>query len=1012
MVDPDKIYTEAELAKMYDDELAEIEARLEREKRLHVDISKEQEEMLKTVKKIRSEYDKSGRSLEKNSTWLDRTNSRLRGTSEILGGVEQLIAGTFRIVSKLGEPWGKADQAAYDFGKHIGASSKAVEQLRDQTIKFGAAAHIGENYNATIAEMINLQESYAKQVGRNLQLTNTQRETLLATSKIMGDKAIDFSKKLENLGIGLERSGDLAAKMFNEASKSGVSFEKYSESVTANLTKVQSYGFRNGVEGLTAMAKKAAEVNLNIAEAFKVADKIQTGGIQEAIKMGANLQVLGGSFAQMGDPMGMLYQGLNDVEGLQDRMVKMFSRLGQIENGQVKISAANRLRVNAAAQAMGISNDEMFNMISRQAVRGQVSKQMGGRFDNDEELKELIMNTATLNKNNEAVVNINGQEKKLSEVSEKDKAYLKDLQKSESEDIKDIAQILRGYTDKQSGFTKEVENQKAQSFDFIGKGTKAIYQAIGTSNGFLKAIMVSVGILTAVSAVSNVAGSIRNIGRGFGGLTGAGRAASGTAGATRAASATRSAKAADVISHTRAERVSAAKTLESRGYTFKNGKVFRPDGNLARGNVANGMKVDPAKVLAREEAMVAKTTKAAASATKAAETAGKTAGAVTKAGSAVGKAASVGGKVISKAGGAIAGGAFAALGYALDGSWKGSRSNKNKAIGGTVGATIGGLASMIPVIGPIAGIAGAMAGQWVGEKIGGAITKMQDKKRAEARRTGLAELGKTTDEGKAFEALKGDYSSKELKKIKDALKDGTIEKGELSKSLMRKLQKSGDEDLIERFGDEEAKNKFKKAIGKMNADIENGEMNIKNANVSFANANIGQSEPIAMASGGKLSGPSDINGPGMPIKGSNIVVGGGEYIVNAEATKKNEHLLDRINSGETIKMAGGGILPKINNIVPNIMKSPMAPLSVSVAAAESALGMHRDNVDKMEISPIKLDVSGTIKLDAGGKQVDLDAIMNNPAFLTQLSQMIERRLSDNINGGNFKELRKSKQHNF
>ena len=52
------------------------------------------------------------------------------------------------------------------------------------------------------------------------------------------------------------------------------------------------------------------------------------------------------------------------------------------------------------------------------------------------------------------------------------------------------------------------------------------------------------------------------------------------------------------------------------------------------------------------------------------------------------------------------------------------------------------------------------------------------------------------------------------------------------------------------------------------------------------------------------------------------------------------------------------------------------------------------------------------KLDAGGQQVDLNAIVNNPAFITQLSQMIERRLADNINGGNFKELKKNKQHTF
>ena len=155
----------------------------------------------------------------------------------------------------------------------------------------------------------------------------------------------------------------------------------------------------------------------------------------------------------------------------------------------------------------------------------------------------------------------------------------------------------------------------------------------------------------------------------------------------------------------------------------------------------------------------------------------------------------------------------------------------------------------------------------------------------------------------------------------------------------------------------------------------------------------------------------------MPIQGTNIVVGGGEYVVNAEATRKNEGVLNRINSGETIKMAEGGILPKIpakiSNILPSLLKNPMAPLPVRAAmSAADRLRQKAGGIDKMEVAPIKLDVSGTIKLDAGGQQVDLQSIVNNPAFLTELSQMIERRLSDNINGGNFKELRKNKRHTF
>lgn len=688
----------------------------------------------------------------------------------------------------------------------------------------------------------------------------------------------------------------------------------------------------------------------------------------------------------------------------------MFSNLGEFENGQVKISGANRLRVNAAAEAMGISKDEMFNMINRQAVRSRVEAQAKGvsALEGDEELKELVLNTATLNKEGQAVVNVNGQQKTLDEMTSADKKYLQDLQKTESEDIKDIAQILRGYTDVQEGFTKEVENKKAQAFQNIGKATKMIYDRLGQSN-------VALEIIKDAFLAQVIAGAIGSIGSGFGGIgrslpfgrggAGAGGVGGGGAGGVGGGAAGGGGSAAAGLTPSLASRrIASGKEFTSGGQTYK----LNSQGTGYLKQTASGKWVNAGK--------------------GGAEAAAKTASASAKL---------VGGAV----GGALAG-ATTALGYIADGSFKGSRDDKSKAIGGTVGsALLGGLGTAF--LGPIGGMIGAeigkFAGEWVGKKISGAVTKARSKKKDDMVK---ALGGEDTEKGKAMANLKGDYSKKQLEQIKKALADGKIGEGELSDKVLKKMAQSGDKDLIEQFGTKKAKEKMNEQIEKINAKVDKGNFNMETGEFSVGNANFGMIEPIAMAKGGKLNGPSDIGGPGMPIQGTNIVVGGGEYVVNAEATKIYEPLLDKINSSSSFKMASGGIMPtpivkfaeggklaenvgnpggdkkmqlpiKISNILPNILKSPMAPLPVR--AAMGAMGMLKDQrggIDKMEVGPIKLEVSGTIKLDSGGKQVDLDAIMNNPAFLTQLSQMIERRLSDNVNGGNFKETRKNKRHNF
>lgn len=977
--------------------------------------------MYNTAKKWRRELEKANGTLEESSKNADTLVNKLdKGVGKLnssLTSLQRIVeGGFFNPLKTLSKSWGDADQAANVFGRTIGLNAKGVAQLRDETIKFANDVHIGEKYNASIKEMIELQQNYSKTVGRNLQISDKQRETLLATSKLMRENTNEFASKLENMGVGLEKSGDIAAKMFNEASKSGISFEKYSQSVTQNLTKVQSYGFKNGVEGLTSMAKKAAEVNLNIAEAFKVAEKIQGGGIQEAIKMGAGLQVLGGPFAQMGDPMGILYQGLNDVEGLQDRIVKMFGNMGQIQNGQVNFSGANRLRMRAAAESLGVSADEMMQMASRQAVRGQVSKQMGGRFNNDAELKELILNTATLNKDNEAVVNINGQEKKLSEIDAKDKQALKDMQKTQSEDIKDIAQILRGYTDVQEGFQKEIENKKASAFSEIGKFTKMIYGKMGESNTMLTIIKDVFLAQTMLNAVGNITGGIGNIfgGRG-GGSLGGGRGLRGSRGGGIGLGGGTGSMAPGATSDF---------IYKGRMYSGDATGVLNSSGNLVSGRELRGIQRSTNYLSSRG----AQVTESGAIKSRMGLTLSKS-GDVAKAARNLKVAGGV-------AGGAIAGVATG-LGYLADGSFtNGNQSDKTKAIGGTLGSAIlGGLGTAF--LGPIGGMIGAELGKFVGEGVGKLINKGRAAKKSKL----VEELGgKDSEKGKALASLSDSYSRSELKKIKKALEDGKITEGELSNKLMKKMAKSGDKDIIEKYGSKAAKDKMNKEIEKLNAKIEKGSFDMDTGEFNIANGNFTPIEPVAYARGGKVEGPSDINGPGVPT-----IMGGNEFVVNAVATAKNEPILNAINNGaefdfsgmksmpvEPVRMAEGGkpidkVTPtpepstgkglqmpiKISNILPSLLKNPMTPLPVkAIKAAKDFVSDKIGNFGKMEVGPIKLDVSGTIKLDAGGKQVDLDAIMNNPAFLTQLSQMIERRLADNVNGGNFKELRKNKQHSF
>lgn len=263
-------------------------------------------------------------------------------------------------------------------------------------------------------------------------------------------------------------------------------------------------------------------------------------------------------------------------------------------------------------------------------------------------------------------------------------------------------------------------------------------------------------------------------------------------------------------------------------------------------------------------------------------------------------------------------------------------------IGGTIGAFGGPLGSLIGM--GIGAVVGASAGAII------ANSQNKDNKEALAKKQAFARQGLS---------LSGDYKKKELEEIQAAINrgnDGTITESEfnaLSESTRQKLLESGDVGLFESL-----------------KHLKSAEVNAENMTVQVNNLTI-DGKTRKMAGGGLLEGASHSNG-GMPILGSDIEVEGGEFVVNKNAARRNMGILKAINGNG---MNGLKVMPPSGGAV-------NTPSSLSVA-------------------PITININGSIKLEgANGKSADItSSIIDNPAFITQLTKMIEKQMNINTHGG-------------
>ena len=459
-------------------------------------------------------------------------------SQQLVSAISNLVNAGEAQLKEIEDTWGVTNQAAHDYGKAVGLNADQIRRLHDEQISWMSDNDITEQFNIGADEMFKLMGSYNQQLGRAVALTNEAKINLVSMRNVIGEEqAIKFTTNLDKFGLDVDATKDLVEGIVGDARRSGIVLSNLTQNVADNLYLAQQYTFEDGIEGLVRMAEKATAVKWNMEQTAAFAEKVNN--VEGAIKTGAQLSVLGGPFAQFSNPMGMLYESLNDMEGLQDRMFAMFGSLGEWnqEKGMLDISAFDKQRIRAAASAMGLNYADVINNVNQQARRNVVMDQIKG-YGLDENTTELIANTAQIDRETgRAYVNYEGKKIFANEIggrSDKDKIldYLEKQANSSDENLRDIAHNTLGAKEMVEAVEKEFVTDRADFFRSIGiskEGVAETHEKIMYAKYGLdkvnQVLSVILGVVQAIATVSAFRGM-------FGGGAGRGIGTGGTGGIT------------------------------------------------------------------------------------------------------------------------------------------------------------------------------------------------------------------------------------------------------------------------------------------------------------------------------------------------------------------------------------------------------------------------------------------------------------------------------------------------
>jgi len=321
----------------------------------------------------------------------------------------------------------------------LGISATKAEMMRKSfEDSSGFVAYLGGD----LEDIKTMMTGFANETGRARVLSAEMVKdiTLMGKGTSLGiDGATQLAAQFELMGVDVKSTMQYVNGIVETSELMGINTSAVFKGITTNFKKLQQFTFRQGVQGFAEMAQYAEKFKIDISETLDSAKNAR--GLEGAIEMAANLQVMGGEFAKT-DPFELLFLSRNDpaayAKKLNQMTVGLVTLRKNMDTDQFEkfISPADRDRIASVAKSLGISAENLTEQALRTKDIQLMRKQMMGMGLTKKE-KDVVEGVGFLNsETGKFMVHIGNSSKNINELSKTEIEALRERSKSLEERAK------------------------------------------------------------------------------------------------------------------------------------------------------------------------------------------------------------------------------------------------------------------------------------------------------------------------------------------------------------------------------------------------------------------------------------------------------------------------------------------------------------------------------------------------------------------------------------------------
>jgi hypothetical protein len=281
---------------------------------------------------------------------------------------------------------------------NLGMSSAKAEEMRTSfELSSGYVARLGGN----LSDVQSIMEGFANETGRARVLSSEMVKDVFLIGKGTGlgvEQGVKLAAQFESMGLNARAAMKYAEGVVETSELMGINTNKVLKNISENFRKLQTYTFSKGVKGFAEMAMYSEKMHIDMSQALDSARVAR--GLEGAIDMAAQLQVMGGEFAKT-DPFQMLYLARNAPDEFTKKineMTKGVVTFRKMADGSFEhfISPADIDRLSSVEKSLGLQSGELIKQSHRMAEIQLMRRQMVGMGLSDTE-KKLIEGMSTFN---------------------------------------------------------------------------------------------------------------------------------------------------------------------------------------------------------------------------------------------------------------------------------------------------------------------------------------------------------------------------------------------------------------------------------------------------------------------------------------------------------------------------------------------------------------------------------------------------------------------------------------